>query len=482
MFSLANLRYYQLVIKSHCYISSIVLLFLAVFVFWLIAFPQTVSAERIDDKNIIKLTLDDALMLALKVNRTLVGSTYSLESQKLSLDSALSQFDVRIAPSTLAGISDVQETLGAGVSFKKKFSIGPEAAISPGVELSNSEYTEKIGLSLEIPLFRGFGKSVNLDPIYSSRFSLQNAERSHYLSQVNIVLETVSAVYDIIKQKELVQLSESQVLRLKGHAETARIKEKVGLATQIDVYRAEIRTKDAQNSLTLALEFLRSAEDRLKITLAIPPEKTIQIDAPLDYERVQMGETDAIETALKNRVELDQAEENVQEAKRKAGIAKNNLLPGLNLVMGYERLGSTGEVGQALGFEDERWSVNLVASTDWARKAEKASYQQSLINIRNARLDIESKEDEIKREVRQQLEALKKAEERISIRNDQIHQAEGKRALSKVKFRYNMANNFDIIEAETELQQARVNLLSVKTDYIVGTYRMRAALGTLIER
>jgi outer membrane protein TolC len=96
-------------------------------------------------------------------------------------------------------------------------------------------------------------------------------------------------------------------------------------------------------------------------------------------------------------------------------------------------------------------------------------------------LDLESKEDEIKREVRRQLDALKKDEERISIRKGQIHQAEGKRALSKIKFRYNMANNFDIIEAETELQQARVNLLSVKTDYIVGTYRMRAVLGTLIE-
>jgi len=439
------------------------------------------QARQGGPEDAIHLTLEHAIDLALKANRTLVGSAYNLDTQKLSLDIAQSQFDIKLTPSTRAAITDGGERLGAGVSFRKKFATGPEAAITPGFERSDDEYTGNVGLSLDIPLFRGFGKAVNFDPIYSSRFSLQNAERSHYLSQVNIVLETVSAVYDIIQQRELVQLSESQVLRLKGHAETARIKEKVGLATQIDVYRAKIRTKDAQNSLTLARESRRSAEDRLKITLAIPPEKRITIDAPLDYERVQMGETDAIKTALKNRVELDQAEENVQEAKRRAGIAKKNLLPGLNLVMGYERFNSPDAFDQAIGLEDERWSVNLVASTDWARKAEKASYQQSLINIRNARLDIESKEDEIKREVRQQLEALKKAEERINIRKDQIHQAEGKRALSKVKFRYNMANNFDIIEAETELQQARVNLLSVKTDYIVGTYRMRAALGTLIE-
>jgi outer membrane protein len=45
-----------------------------------------------------------------------------------------------------------------------------------------------------------------------------------------------------------------------------------------------------------------------------------------------------------------------------------------------------------------------------------------------------------------------------------------------------MANNFDVIEAETELQQARVDLLSMDTEYIVGTYNLRAVLGTLIER
>ena len=55
-------------------------------------------------------------------------------------------------------------------------------------------------------------------------------------------------------------------------------------------------------------------------------------------------------------------------------------------------------------------------------------------------------------------------------------------ALARVKFDHGMADNFDVIEAETELQRARVDLLSVETEYIAGTYNMRAELGTLIER
>lgn len=475
-------RQYHSWIKIRCYISGIVLPVLIIFCYWSIAFSQSVDSESINNKNIIRLTLDDAINLALKANRSLLSSTYSLESQKLSLDSVRSEFDVRITPSTSAGITDDEEALGAGVSFKKKSTFGPEVSISPLFGRSDEEYAGKVGLSLDIPLYRGFGKEVNLNSIYSSQFSVRNAKRSLYLSRVSVVLETVSAVYDIIKQRELVQLSKSQAQRLKMHAETARIKERVGLATSMDIYRAEIRIRDAEDSLVLARKALQAAEDRLKLILAIPLETVIAVDAPMECEPVRIDAKDAMETARKNRVELKQAEDAIQEAQRKAVIAKHNILPSLNLAMGYERFGLSDDFDQSLGFDERIWSIKLVASTDWARKSERASYQRSLINVRNTRLDFNSKEDEIKREVRNQLEALAKAEERITIRNEQIRQAEGKLALSKIKFRHHMADNFDIIEAETELQQARTNLLSVKTQYIVGTYQIRAVLGTLIER
>ena len=43
-----------------------------------------------------------------------------------------------------------------------------------------------------------------------------------------------------------------------------------------------------------------------------------------------------------------------------------------------------------------------------------------------------------------------------------------------------MAGNFDMIEAETEVHQARLNHLSAEIDYTIGTYRLRKIIGTLI--
>ena len=58
----------------------------------------------------------------------------------------------------------------------------------------------------------------------------------------------------------------------------------------------------------------------------------------------------------------------------------------------------------------------------------------------------------------------------------------GKLRLAESKFRYGMANNFDLLEAQTELQQAKTDQMLETIGYIIGTYRLRSSLGTLIDR
>ncbi len=439
---------------------------------------DTQAQENDNDSSAIFLNLEQVIALALETNRSLISSGAGVESQKLSLHTAESEFDVKIRPSANAGISDSEGILGAGISLEKKFQVGTKVSVSPHIGKSEEEYSGSLGLSFEVPLLRGFGGKANLDKTERSRFSVRSAERSFYLSQVSVVLDAVSAVYDIIKQKELVRLFDSQVGRLKQHAETAKIKEKVGLASPLDIFRAEIRLKDVEDSLSSAKEALRNAGDRLKLIVAIPLERRVEVSARTEIENVRISPEEAFNIALNNRMELKQSQDEIHEAERRSDIAKHNILPQLDMVMSYERYAQ--DLEQSMGFNENRWSINLVSNTDIARTSEKADFQQSLITARTARLNLEAKRDEVMREVRRESASLSKSQERILIRKKQIAQAEGKLALSKIKFNHGMADNFDIIEAETELQQARVNLLSAETEYIVGTYRMRAALGTLI--
>ncbi len=433
----------------------------------------------------ISLTLEQAINLALKANRTLLTSRYALESQKFSLKSAQSEFELKIVPGTTVGVSgsdsETKESVGLGVGLQKKFEVGTSLSVEPSIN-KNDEYKSGIGLSIEQPLLRGFGREVSLDGIRTAEFSTRRSERNLYQTMVNTVLETVSAVYQMIKQRELVSLNESHATRLRQHADAAMIKEKIGLATPMDVYRAEIRLKDVQDSLSTSKQDLQDAKDRLKIILVLPLKSDIDVSDPIKYTPIRLSPFKAIEIALESRVELEQADDEIRQAQRNARIAKHNILPELNFVLSYDRFGSSDDFDRSFRFDEARWGIQLVSSTDVSRTSEKAAYKQSMISVKTSRLNRAGKQDEIYSQVRTKMMALEAVEKRIEIRKSKVNQAEGKLSLAKIKFSYGMADNFDLIEAETEVLKSRVDLLSARIDYVTGTYSLRAALGTLIER
>lgn len=451
-----------------------VFLILLVFLIW-----SDRMAYSADESEIISLSLEQAIETALQRNRSIINTASMLESQKISLSSAQSAFDTKLYPSANAGLSSEAGIAGAAITLQKKLDIGATAYLMPGIQRTDDNRTSRIGVSLNVPLFRGFGKEANMDSVYQFEFSLRTAQRSLYLTRVNVILDTVFSVYDIIRQKELVRLFASLTKQLEGHSEIAKIREKVGLATSLDVYRAEIRLKDIEDSLIFAKESLRNAEDRLKLILSFPLDMSIEVSAPVECKKMRMNPEELIEIALQNRIELKQADDELEEAKRRSRIAEHNILPQLDMVMNYNRYDMADDFGT---LNENRWSINLVSNTDLARTSEKAAFQQSLISVSSSMLHFEIRQDEIRREVRLQAEFLEKAEERIGVREKQKKQAEGKLELAKIRFNHKMTDNFDVIEAEKELQQANINLLSMKTEYVVGMYRMRAVIGTLIER
>ena len=45
-----------------------------------------------------------------------------------------------------------------------------------------------------------------------------------------------------------------------------------------------------------------------------------------------------------------------------------------------------------------------------------------------------------------------------------------------------MGGNFDLLESQSQVQQAQTDLLYDTVSYITGTYKLRSAIGTLVKR
>ena len=435
----------------------------------------------------VKFTLESAINRALKANRGIRDVMDQVEGARLSLVAADSEFELKIVPSgeaRVAGHSDEgsSDNLGAGISLQKKFDVGTDISIAPRTQKTDDLYSTGVDTRLIQPLLRGFGKEYNLSGVHSAEFGTRTSRRNLYLRQISTVLSTITAVYDVIRQRELYQLNEESALRLQIHAEAARAKNKIGMANQIDVYRAGIQQKQAEDNLNVAREAYRVALDNLKILLSLPLDEEIEVEAALKYNIIRLTMQAAASTALKTRVELDQAKDNLREAERLSRVAKHNILPDLDVVFNYSRFGSGENFGDSTGFNKDSWNVGLVTSTDIARTVERAAFDRSLLNVQGAQRNLSLLRDEVVSEVNRDFRNLRGYENSIKIQQEQIKQAKGQLELAQVKFKWGLANNFDLIDAETQLRNAQTNLLSAVINYIVGTNRLRASMGTLLER
>ncbi len=425
------------------------------------------------------ISLEQAIQIALVHNRSLVNAGLGVTSSDLSLRTQKAEFAVKIKPQGAANYNSSTDSYWrTGATVSRKISTGATLSVTPLVGETRGSFSQEVDVALDLPLLQGAGSEFAMDGVYSSTYAYESAKLSFVKQQTDTVMQTVSAVYNSIQTQQQVVFLEKQLEALNEHLALAKIKERNGIINAMDLYRAEIRIQNVQEELTSTKEQYANNIDQVKELLAIPQQQAIIVAAPVDHSPVHLPPAEAQKIALENRIELELSAMQVKEAERQVAIAKNNLLPQLDLRLGYND-------AREEDFEDldeETWTVALSSDTDIFRTSEKNNYEQSKISYRQVQLDYQGEEERIIQDVRLQLNTLEKQEERIRIRQEQAKQAMGKLRLAESKFRYSMANNFDLLEAQTELQQAKIDQMFETIGYIIGTYRLRSSLGTLLDR
>lgn len=430
------------------------------------------------------LTLEQAIDMALERNRSIQSAQNAIDSAGLSLDSARSEFDVKARPFAGAGLTDGDEDVSTGVALSKTLTQGMRVSVSPHLFRRDGDYGSAVTLGMDIPLFRYFGELVNTQYIRSSEYALRSTERSLTATRENMVLETIAAFYHILEQKKNVEMNRFLVARFRKHAAVAQLKTDIGLAQPLDVYRSQIQEKDAEVSLTDSLESLQNAQDRLKSLLAIPQSTAIDIrDASVEAPALEMKIPEVEAIAFAHSIQIKGVLDDLNERRRAVRVAEHYLLPDLTLSADYTRSGRDEDLGgDVFRSENDSWRLFLTSSTDFARTTEKNAFRQSLIALQSTELALADAKDQLSREIRSQMDTLEKTRERIGLMEAQIHNAMGKLELAEIKFNNGMASNFDMIEAETEHHRAKLQLLSARIDYIIGVYRLRKIIGTLIDQ
>ena len=428
----------------------------------------------------LKLTLPAALGLALSENRDLLVSKMSVEGDRFLIDAAEAEFSPKLTPSLSAGnvgthasfFTDASSTVSYGIQLSKKFDFGTTVSAGPSYTRSPLLTDTRMSLTLSQPLLRGVGREANLSALRRAEYSVYSSEQSLSQSKLDIGLETITTYYQALKQRQTAENNHALVDKLKQHLVLAGKKEKAGLATPMDTYRAVIRLKDAEDALALADSTYVVLIDQLRLLLNLPAERLIEL-APAGVPELEPVRAE--QELLRDNVELRQRRAEVDEANRAARVADNAALPDVRLELGY----NSALAGFTTVLPPQQWSISLQSTTDLFRSAERSNAERARVLAATQEVSVRHRMDDLRRRVRQQLSDVTAAKARITVRQEQIQEAKGKLALAEVKFSNDMADNFDIIESETELQRAELGLLDSQTAYALGVYGLRALTGHL---
>ena len=271
--------------------------------------------------------------------------------------------------------------------------------------------------------------------LYQSRMSLESAEKNLEITKQDVVLGTDQLYYSLLRAEHLVSISRQALGLSERQFEIAMAKENVGMATKLDIMRAENQTASARNSLASALLNRDLAMASLNQAIGFVPETILSPRDEFSYEKTGDLDLDAsIEFALANRVEIAQAQSAVEIADMNVQLADNSFTPRLT----YERAKLTAE---------------------------------------DARIKLREQQNKIALAVRQAYVALKQAEAKVELTESKVNEARENLRITQLLFEADMATNVEVLSAQNQYTQSQIDSVQAIYDYNMTRSQFKRTIG-----
>lgn len=332
-------------------------------------------------------------------------------------------------------------------------------------------------LAVEQPLFTGF----------TLRRSYQAAARAQALAEQRVRLEradvravTQETYFTLLKARQLSEVTEQLVAALEAHLEQMRLLYDAGRATELEVSRLESRAAAARVSSVQLRSAEASAHLALTTLIGMPSTTALELAEVLDAVAPESPQAAAqlLAEALAARPELAIAQEGAALAAARAGVEGGSLWPQASLRFGYNYERPNSRYFPVRDRFDDSWDLSLLFSWtawDWgatyhgkrAAQAEAAAAARGVDEVRDAvRLDVERRHQE-----------QASATEKIVAARQAVDTAERARAAAVILFDVGRIQSLDLLDATTELAQARSDLVQALADARIAWARVQRAAG-----
>ncbi len=430
------------------------------------------------------VSLAEAVRLALEGNFGLQDAADNVQVSRWGVNTAEALFHPRLTPryersddQSLFALEASQRLpwLGGSLTGTAGFRSVDQAGPAPAGKSTD------LRLAMSQPLLRGFGPNATYYDLRNARRQRERQERAFAVQRQTLAVAVARAYYAVVRQRALMGVSRQSLLRTKGLREASEARMQVGLASKLDVFRAELQASQTEDALVQAQASLDESKETFRALLGLPPGEPVEPAASAlgeaAIELVPLEEL--VATAVSHRPELQEARDQIDDARRTASLARQNLLPQLDLTVAVSRLGFGPNFGDSFDAADTQVNVFLSTSYPFERSADRANKAISELGVEAQRRALRQREQDVEAEVRSAVRNIERIRKSVELQRKSVEFAEQQLRLASLRYQRGLASNFDIVEAEGSLVTARSALVGLLTDFHVARVQLLRVLGTL---
>lgn len=436
-------------------------------------------------------------MIQIKIKMIIAAILFSAfsvsgQSSGLSLQESLTiglqnSNEIKIAESQLK-ISDAQITKATSYLLPKltleglynhvdvvspeKFQLGPLFAIP----LQNPINVYGGSVSIQQPLFTGLRTWAKKS---AAEFGYKATKEELNLQKNQKALEIQMAFWNLFKVQKIKNIVENNLKALTKHLEQTEQFFINGLATQNDLLKLKVRVQNIRLKLVdadNAVELARTAFNKT-IGLQLNNATTITVDEN-QIKQEDYNYNDLVSEAANNRKELQILDYRKNASEKNITAAQSGWFPQIYAVGNYYNYKVNSDNFPAGSQSLKLWTAGLGLSWDiwnWGRNSAETAI------AKEQKFQIEKNYDLLKRniavEVYNYFLQQKSVKQKISINKLAVESAQLNYKITSNKYNSQVATSTDLIDAETDLLNAQINLTTAKADYAITNAKLKYSIG-----
>src|SRR6185437_13196162 len=338
-------------------------------------------------------------------------------------------------------------------------------------QLSGNMTPNSYGVTATQTLYNGFQTA---NRTRQAESQVQSARETLRVAEQQVLLNAVTAYMNLLRDTATLDLQRRNVEVLQEQLRQTRDRFNVGEVTRTDVAQSESRLASGRSQVLSAEATYKASVATYRQVIGVQPGK-LAPGSPVDrFSPQNLAQSVGVSTSTHPAV--TSAQYNVDVALQAVKVAEGALYPTLSL-QGSVQQSNESSLLQLKSFN--ALVLGQLTVPIYQGGAEYSLIRQAKETLGQRRLDLDTARDQVRQNVVQAWGLLEAAKANIEATQAQVQASEIALNGVREEARVGQRTTLDVLNAQQELVNARVALVSAQRDRVVASYTLLASVGRL---